>query len=93
MTKTFADITYPDDLEHDVSEMRRMLAGEIDSYLMEKRYYRKDGSVVWVNLTVSMTRKADGSPDYVIKLRIRKVTSEIIEELTCNHPQPIRLSA
>src|SRR5262249_27525562 len=66
MTKTYADITYPDDLEQDEREMRRMLAGEIDAYVMEKRYYRKNGSVVWVNLTVSLMRNADGAPDYFI---------------------------
>jgi PAS domain S-box-containing protein len=66
MTKAFADITHPDDLEQDYREMRRMLTGEIDAYLREKRYFRKDGSVVWINLTVSLTRKADGSPDYFI---------------------------
>jgi len=68
MTKTFADITYPDDLEQDVKATRRMLEGEIDTHLIEKRYYRKDGSVVWTNLTVSMRRKADGSPDYFISI-------------------------
>src|SRR5215475_4042154 len=68
MTKTFAEITHPDDLEQDLIAMRRILAGEIDTYLMEKRYYRKDGSVVWANLTVSMMRKADGSPDYFISI-------------------------
>src|SRR5215470_16015707 len=68
MTKTFADITHPDDLERDFRGMRRMLAGEIDTFLMEKRYYRKDCSVVWANLTVSLMRKADGSPDYFISI-------------------------
>src|SRR5262245_40750221 len=68
MTKNYADITHPDDLEQDLGAMRRMLAGEIDTYLREKRYYRKDGSVVWANLTVSLMRKADGSPDYFISI-------------------------
>ncbi|HEX5081033.1 MAG TPA: PAS domain S-box protein, partial [Blastocatellia bacterium] len=68
MTQTFADITHPDDLVEDVGALRRMLAGEIDTYSTEKRYFRKDGSVVWVDLTVSMTRKADGSPDYFISI-------------------------
>ncbi|HEY6402469.1 MAG TPA: PAS domain S-box protein, partial [Blastocatellia bacterium] len=68
MTKSFADITHPDDLDQDVKEVRRMLAGEVDTYSMEKRYFRKGGSVVWVNLTVSMTRKTDGSPDYFISI-------------------------
>jgi PAS domain S-box-containing protein len=68
MTKNFADITHPDDLEQDLGAMRRLLAGEIDTYLREKRYCRKDGSVVWANLTVSMMPKADGSPDYFISI-------------------------
>src|SRR5215510_5543706 len=68
MTKTFADITHPDDLEPDLRAMRRISAGEIDTFLMEKRYCRKDSSVTWVNLTVSVMRKADGSPDYFISI-------------------------
>jgi PAS domain S-box-containing protein len=68
MTKTFADITHQDDLEQDLIALRRMLAGEVETYFREKRYYRKDGSVVWVNLTVSLVRKADGAPDYFVSL-------------------------
>src|SRR5262245_9990101 len=68
MTKAFANITHKDDLEQDLRAMRRMLAGEMDTYLREKRYHRKDCSVVWVNLTVSLVRKADGSPGYFISV-------------------------
>src|SRR5262245_15825016 len=64
--------------------MRRILAGEIDTFLMEKRYIRKDGSVAWVNLTVSVMRKADGSPDYFISIVEdifeRKVAEEKLRE-------------
>ena len=49
--KTFQDITHPDDLEADVEQVRRMLAGEIETYQKEKRYFHKDGHVVWVLLT------------------------------------------
>ncbi|HEV2664777.1 MAG TPA: PAS domain S-box protein, partial [Blastocatellia bacterium] len=84
MTKAFADITHSDDLEQDLRAMRRMLAGEIDTYLREKRYYRKDGSVVWVNLTVSLMRKADGSPGYFISviedINARKQVEEKLRE-------------
>jgi PAS domain S-box-containing protein len=68
MTKTFGDITHTDDLEADLMMLRRMLAGEVDTYLREKRYHRKDGSVVWVALTSSLMRKADGSPDYFVSI-------------------------
>src|SRR5262245_8069526 len=68
MTKKVGDITHPDDLESDWNQARRLLAGEIENYSMEKRYYRKDGSIVWANLTVSLARKADGSPDYFVSV-------------------------
>src|SRR5215510_16200659 len=68
MTKTFADITHQDDLKQDLGALRRMLAGEVETYFREKRYYRKNGSVVWVNLTVSLVRKSDGAPDYFVSL-------------------------
>ena len=43
-----------------------MLRGENQPYTMEKRYVRKDGSPVWVNLTVSLVREASGEPRYFI---------------------------
>jgi PAS domain S-box-containing protein len=49
---TFQDLTHPDDLETDLEGARRLLAGEIETYSREKRYFRKDGSIVWIYLTV-----------------------------------------
>jgi PAS domain S-box-containing protein len=60
--RTFAEITHPDDIEADWTLARRVAAGEIPTYSLEKRYIRKDGSTTWVNLTVSMMRGAAGSP-------------------------------
>ena len=56
MALTFQDLTHPDDLEADVDLVRRCIAGEIDSYRMEKRYIRKDGSIVWALLVVAIIR-------------------------------------
>jgi PAS domain S-box-containing protein len=64
--RTFQDITHPDDLAMDLNVVHRVLAGEIDHYTMEKRYIRKDGELVWANLTVSLARQPDGTPDYFI---------------------------
>ncbi len=47
---TFQDITHPDDLEADAEYVRQVLSGETRTYSMEKRYIRKDRSLVWVNL-------------------------------------------
>ena len=48
---TIADITHPDDIPASREFMDRIRAGELPEYRMEKRYVRKDGSVVWVHLT------------------------------------------
>lgn len=64
----FADITHPDDLEADWKQAKALLAGEIPTYSLEKRYIRKDKSVTWVNLTVSLARNALGEPDYFISV-------------------------
>ncbi len=66
LTRTFQDITHPDDLADDLGQVRRMLAKEIDSYSIEKRYFRKDGSLVWANLTVALVWTAQGEPDCFI---------------------------
>lgn len=63
---TFQDITHPDDLDADLEQVRRMLANEIDTYSMEKRYLRKDGSLVWINLTVALIWTADKQPGYFV---------------------------
>src|SRR5215204_5971509 len=63
---TFQDITHPDDLETDLEGARQLLAGEIETYSSEKRYFRKDGSTVWIYLTVSLVRSPSDEPRYFI---------------------------
>src|SRR3712207_6806736 len=65
---TFMDVTHPDDVEADLEQKRAMLRGQSQIYSMEKRYLRKDGSPVWVNLTVSLVREASGEPRYFISV-------------------------
>ncbi len=65
---TFQDITYPDDLATDLEYVRQLLAGEIDTYTMEKRYISKVGRLVWTNLTVSLRRDAQGAPLHFISV-------------------------
>jgi PAS domain S-box-containing protein len=62
----FQEITHPDDLPTDLEYVRQLLAGEIDRYSMDKRYFRKDTSVIWVNLTVSLDRDDEGNPGHFI---------------------------
>ncbi len=68
LTLTFQDITHPDDLDTDLKYVKQVLAGEINSYAMEKRYRQKSGALVWVNLTVSLVIKDDATPAYFISV-------------------------
>ena len=58
---TFQDITHPDDLDADLAQVRALLAGEIDHYQMEKRYFHKAGHIVWILLAATLVRASDGS--------------------------------
>jgi len=72
LQRTFQDITHPDDLERDLANANKLLAGEIETYQTEKRYFHKNGSVVWVLLSVSLFRE-DGQPRFFIS-QIQDIT-------------------
>jgi len=74
LTLTFQDITYPDDLDSDLKNVQKILDGKIQTYDMEKRYIRKNGGVIWINLTVSMLRHPSGEPKYFIAV-IEEISS------------------
>jgi len=75
LARTFQDITHPDDLEADLENVRKMLAGEIDTYQMEKRYFHKNGSIVWILLSVSLVRTKSGEPLFFIS-QIQDITRQ-----------------
>ena len=66
--KTVAEITHPDDLDIDLGRIWQLLSGKRQSYVQEKRYRQRDGSFIWIKLTVSLVRRGDGSADYFIVL-------------------------
>lgn len=66
LKKTFADVTHLDDIKEDMTQANRVLRGEIDSYSLEKRYIREDGSPVHALLTVSLVRDHHGEPLYFV---------------------------
>ena len=55
---TFHDITYPDDLADEVAQGEKVKRGALDTFVLEKRYIRKDGSILWASLSVSGARDA-----------------------------------
>ena len=73
LAKTFQEITHPDDLEADLEYVRQMLAGAIETYTMEKRYFHKQGHTVWILLAVSLVRESSGAPLHFIS-QIENIT-------------------
>lgn len=64
--KTIAEITHPEDIDADTELFEELIAGERHGYQMEKRYFRKDGRLVWGRLSVSLVRDSDNRPRIVI---------------------------
>ncbi len=62
----FQTITHPDDLDKDLDLLHKMLRKEIDEYHIEKRYIRKSGRFVWIELSVSLVWDSEDKPLYFI---------------------------
>lgn len=80
LATTFQAITYPEDLDITQDYFNKILRDEIQTYSMEKRYIRSDGSLTWVSLTVSLVKDMEGRPDYFISL-IRDINQRKETEL------------
>jgi PAS domain S-box-containing protein len=63
---TFQAVTHPDDLDADLALAGQLARGEIPRYMLEKRYIRKDGSIVHIKLSGSVLRDGDGRPLHFI---------------------------
>jgi PAS domain S-box-containing protein len=68
ITKTIQDITHPDDLPHELAQLQALNDGKADSFAIDKRDLRKDGTIVWIRRTVSCVRSNDGSIDYFVSV-------------------------
>lgn len=77
---SFQQITFPEDREISLARLKKLLDGESDSYTTEKRYLRKDGSVVWANISVSLLRDVAGKPLYFISAAQDITGRKMLEE-------------
>ena len=68
LQKTIRDITHPDDLAASIDAFTALWQGESPTLGLEKRYVRKDGSLVWGELFASLQRDAAGKPAYDIAI-------------------------
>jgi PAS domain S-box-containing protein len=81
---SFSEITFPDDLQKDLAQYKKLIAGEINHYEMEKRYVRKDGKIVWALLSVSLVESYEVAPPLVLSIVTditkRKMAEEALQE-------------
>jgi PAS domain S-box-containing protein len=81
LTKSLHDISHPDDLAADLAHIEQMRAGKIDSYAMDKRYLRMDGTIAWGRLTVGCVRRSDGPINYFVAVVEDIYARKRVEEL------------
>ena len=88
MAKSFQDMTHPDDLEANLNLVRALLTRDIATYSLEKRYIRKDGAALWINLTASLLRDPTGAPrnflSIVEDISARKAAEAALAESEAN---------
>ncbi len=81
---SWTELTHPDDLAADVAQFDRVVAGEIDQYKMEKRFIRKDGTVIWTEISAGCVRKPDRQLDFFVcvinDITERKQSDDILRE-------------
>ncbi len=68
LEKTFQEITHLDDIESNDSFRRQFVSGETATHTFEKRYVRKDGSTIWVQLVLTLARDSSGAPSCCISV-------------------------
>jgi PAS domain S-box-containing protein len=79
LSLTFFDVTHPDDLAREQSDYADQVKGVVKRYATLKRYVRKDGGVIWVEVTSSTVRDSDGSFGYSVRM-VQDITERKLAE-------------
>jgi PAS domain S-box-containing protein len=79
LTLSFQQITYPEDLYNDLKFLQQAREGLIETYRVEKRYVHKNGSLIWVNLNVSLIKENQTKPLYFVS-QIENITDKKIAQ-------------
>jgi diguanylate cyclase (GGDEF)-like protein/PAS domain S-box-containing protein len=82
--RTCQSITYPEDLEKEAQGMRRMAAGEIEHYQIEKRFVHSAGHPVWATASRSLVRSRDGEPLHLVS-QVEDITQRKQSDLMLTH--------
>lgn len=85
---SFKEITHPEDLDKDLALFQELVAGKRDWYHLAKRYIRKDGNYVWIYLSVSVVRDAEGKPLQFVS-QILDIDEQIRAESELRHAKEL----
>ncbi len=80
MKLTWAEITYPDDLAADLALFNRVLEGEIDGYTLDKRFFSKEGNIIYANISANCIRTEDGNVDHFVAF-VQDITERKLAEI------------
>lgn len=70
-------------MDNDLRQLRALHAGAMNTYSTDKRYIRKDGSIAWVSLSVSLVRSDAGEPRYHIAV-VEDISQRKLIEKPCD---------
>ncbi len=97
LEKTFLELTPPEDRQASLERIQQMLAGNLGPYSIERRYICKDGSRIWVDLSVSLVREPSGEPEFfeckAEDITERKLAEMVSEPLTDREMEVLQLVA
>jgi len=82
LTLDWQSLTYAEDIERSFEPIREVLAGLTASYVIEKRYVRKNGSLIWVLVSTTLVRDAAGTPQYWVS-QVQDITARREAEEAC----------
>lgn len=84
LKSTFPEVTYPGDIPMGEENMKNALDGQIDSFYMEKRYIRKDGTIIWADVSSSLIRDSENLPvnfiTQVTDITENKMAGEVLKK-------------
>ena len=90
---TPSDLTHPDDRALDAQGLGRMLVGKTDQYRVEKRYLRKDGTIIWVQVEAALLRDGRGKPHQTVAVILDVTARKQAEEAVRRSEEQVRLLA
>ncbi|HLO62743.1 MAG TPA: EAL domain-containing protein [Azonexus sp.] len=86
LMRTMADITYPDDRQIGAEQFAKLLAGDMSTFRMDKRYVRKDGEIIWARASISLVEGAGTTPFAVsIVEDVTKATLSALAQRDAEH--------